>query len=106
MSQHDTIWRSLDRCVRLGLQTLEDDADQGRHREVGGPRVRAREAELRQLVLHARQEPRVVAAATLSVLAAFRVPTVGRERALPAIGLPVPRLEEGLDALIAGGTTP
>src|SRR5204863_8942353 len=74
--------------------------------EVDSPRVGAGEADLRQLVLHARQQPRVVAAAALAVLPAVGVPAVRRERATPAVGLLMAAREECLDALRPGQPLP
>jgi hypothetical protein len=53
MPEHDTMDGLFDGRVGLGLQSLDNDADQGRHRKIGRPRVGAGKAELGQLMLDA-----------------------------------------------------
>src|SRR4029077_15334408 len=93
------------RLVGFFLQSLHDDGNQRTDREIGGPGVGARKAELGETLVHAREQTGVVAAPALAVLAAVGVPAVGCKRALPAVGLLVPGLEERPDRLIAGGPT-
>src|SRR5207245_1397556 len=106
MAHDHSTRRRAGRLVRLVLQPFDDHADQRPDAEVGRPRVRAREPELGQLVLYPGQEPGVVAATALSILAAVGIPTVGCQRAAPAVGLFVARLEEGLDRLVSRGRAP
>src|SRR5438552_2035310 len=101
MAYDDSTRGRAGRIVRLVLQAFHDDADQRPDAEVGRPRVGAREIKLGQLVLHPRQKPGVVAAAALPILAAVGVPTVGCQRAAPAVGLLVARFEERFDRLVS-----
>src|SRR6202158_6025502 len=89
--------------VGLILQALQDDADQRADAEVGRPAVGAGEPELRQLLLYASRQPRFAAPPALALLPAVAAPAVRSERALPAVGLFVAGLQEGLDRGVARG---
>src|SRR5260370_42019295 len=102
MSAHGARARGPWPAVRLFFQALDDHADERPDAEIGRPRVRAGEPALGELVLHPGQQPRVVAAPALSVLASVGIPSVRRERTAPAVGLLMTPLEGSLVSLVAG----
>src|SRR2546428_653729 len=60
---------------------------------------------VRDYVVNPRDEGLIVEPAALAVLTAVGVPAVRRQRAMPAVGLLVPGLEERPLRLVARGTT-
>src|SRR5438445_1562244 len=105
MADHDASHRLAGECVGLILQPPHHDRNQRADGEVRRPGVRAGKAELRELVLYPRKQAGIVAATALAVLTAVGVPAVRRQRAIPAVGLLVPGLEERPHRLVARGTT-
>src|SRR5207245_3736824 len=106
MTDHNAADTLGHQCIGLRLQPLDHDCYERTHREVSGPGVRAGEAKLGELVLDARQQSSIVAAAALAVLAAVGVPAIWRQRAVPAVGLLMPRLEERPHRLVASRMAP
>src|SRR6266849_3095715 len=101
VADHDAPYRLADGFVGLILQSPHDDRDQRADSEVGGPGVGSGESELSELVLYARQQTRIVAAAAFAVLTAVCVPAVRRQRAFPAVGLLMTGLEKRPHRLVA-----
>src|SRR4029077_18037798 len=104
--EHDRADVVAGRGVGLVLEPTQDHTDQRADAEVVRPRVGPAEPKLRQVVLYARQQPRVVAAAALAVLAAVGIPAVRRERTVPTVGLLMAGHEEGLHGLVSGSSPP